>query len=372
MLSGIYSGMLSNGVRSVQANCPTANCTWPVTPSVAVCGACAESTYEPVGCDSTSMLCNYTLPSGHTTQLFNFVGQKIGIDGGEVGFQVIPSNFGSIFNREQGNRAYIMNLELFGLPLNYSIPVDQNTPPPRSLNLTNTECALWMCVQAYNTTMSNNIQHEEIVDVFDTVNGTVYRFNMQRTAKFQLPTVPRSQDSADESNFTIAFQAGKALEYLFVNTMQGNASLKPTLSSDLINRAWYVSTNASVWNPWIANLATSMTNVMRSTNSMSRDQYNGSQYELTVTVRWEWLVFPAALVAASLVYLLVIMFQTAASPVYSWKGSPLTMLLFELDQDISQEAHGQVEKQGGLLKTIGGTKVRMTREDGGIRKLHAC
>jgi hypothetical protein len=38
----------------------------------------------------------------------------------------------------------------------------------------------------------------------------------------------------------------------------------------------------------------------------------------------------------------------------------------------SQEAHGQVEKQGGLLKTIGGTKVRMLREDGGIRKLHAC
>jgi hypothetical protein len=48
------------------------------------------------------------------------------------------------------------------------------------------------------------------------------------------------------------------------------------------------------------------------------------------------------------------------------------MLLFELDRDISQEAHGQVEKQGGLLKTIGGTKVRMLREDGGIRKLHAC
>ena len=66
------------------------------------------------------------------------------------------------------------------------------------------------------------------------------------------------------------------------------------------------------------------------------------------------------------------MFQTAASLMYSWKGSPLTMLLFELDRDISQEALGQVEKQGGLLKTIGSTKVRMLREDGGIRKLHAC
>jgi hypothetical protein len=154
--------------------------------------------------------------------------------------------------------------------------------------------------------------------------------------------------------------------------MKGNVSIGPTAykpSSDLVYGAWNGSTNASAW---ISNLATSMTNVMRSTDTVSRDQYNGSQYELTVTVRWEWLTFPAALVVASLVYLLIIMFQTAASPVYSWKGSPLTMFLFELDRDISQEAHGQVEIQGGLMKTIGDTKVRMLREDGGIRELHAC
>jgi len=157
--------------------------------------------------------------------------------------------------------------------------------------------------------------------------------------------------------------------------MKGNVSIGPasnTHSSDLIYRVWYVGTNASAWDPWIVNVAASMTNVIRSSDFTSRDQYNGSQHELTVSVRWEWLTFPAALVTASLMYLLVIIFQTAASPVYSWKESPLTMLLFELHRNISHEAHGQVEEQGGLLKTIGGTKIRMSREDGGIRKLHAC
>jgi hypothetical protein len=79
---------------------------------------------------------------------------------------------GSISSREQDDRAYIMNSELFGLPFDFSISNPENAPLPRGLNLTNTECALWMCVQAYNTTISSNVQHDEIVEVFDNVFST--------------------------------------------------------------------------------------------------------------------------------------------------------------------------------------------------------
>lgn len=75
---------------------------------------------------------------------------------------------------------------------------------------------------------------------------------------------------------------------------------------------------------------------------------------------------------ASLVYLFVVMFQTAASPVYSWKGSPLTLLLFDVDSSIREASYGQFEKQDGLLKTIGDTRVHMVQHAGGMRKLHAC
>jgi hypothetical protein len=111
---------------------------------------------------------------------------------------------------------------------------------------------------------------------------------------------------------------------------------------------------------------------MRTTNSIPHDQYNGTQYGLAVVVRWTWLILPSALVAASLVYLLVVMFQTANSPVRSWKGSSLTLLLFKLDPSISQASHGQVDRQSGLLKSVGDTRVRMAAHTGGIRKLHAC
>lgn len=294
--------MLSSGVRPLQATCPTANCTWPVTPSVGVCGACTESTFGPMGCNATSMYCNYSLPSGQSTQLFNFVEDSIAVGGG-AGFQVVPSKMGSIFNREMGDRAYIMNLEIFGLPFGFNIPNSPYAPKPRGLNLTNTECALWMCVQAYNTTVTSNIQHDEIVDVFDSVNSTEYFLNLRQTADFQLSTVPGYLDPTNQTNFTVAFQAGRTLDNYFFNNMKGNVSIGPVVynpSSDLIYGAWNGSTNASAW---IANVATSMTNTMRSVDSVSREQYHGSQYELTVTVRWEWLVLPATLVAASLVYL---------------------------------------------------------------------
>ena len=163
---------------------------------MAVCGACAESAFESVGCNSTSRTCNYTLPSGQSTQLSNFLEETVAYGGG-AGFQVIPSLTGSIFSREQDDRAYIMNLELFGLPFDFSISNPEYAPLPRGLNLTNTECALWMCVQAYNTTISSNVQHDEIVEVFDKVNSTEYRFNYQQTTQSQLPAVPSYIDPAN-------------------------------------------------------------------------------------------------------------------------------------------------------------------------------
>jgi hypothetical protein len=379
--------MLGKDVGPVQASCPTANCTWPITPSVAVCGACAESAFVPQGCNTScsransdcrstpNMYCNYSLPSGNAVQLFDFVGQTMIPASNGAGFHVVPSFVGSKFKREQDERAYIANFELFGVPFGFSLPDNPNimsvpTPKPKSLDLKATKCALWMCVQAYNTSVFSNIQHEDITETFDSVNATNWLYSSEKS--FQLPTVPADLDRNGSTNFTVARQAAGTLETFFHNNLRGNVTLAPgqyESSSDLVYGVWNGSTNASLW---ISNVATSMTNAMRTADSISRDQHNGTQYGLAVVVRWNWLFLPAALVAASLVYLFVVIFQTANSPVRSWKGSPLTLLLFELDPSISQASYGQVDKQGGLMKSVGDTKVRMATHAGGIRKLHAC
>ena len=86
----------------------------------------------------------------------------------------------------------------------------------------------------------------------------------------------------------------------------------------------------------------------------------------------ERLVLLAALLLMSIVFLIIVMIRTTYSPVQNWKGSPLTLLLFDVDQDTKKVAYGQVDKHNGAQKAIGNTKVRLVKEDGGMRKFHAC
>jgi hypothetical protein len=188
---------------------------------------------------------------------------------------------------------------------------------------------------------------------------------------FQLSTVPTELGSDRSTNFTVSRDASRALESCFQRVLHGNVTVAGSFycfSSDLVFGAWNGSSNASAW---INNLAASMTKSLQVRHPITREQFNGQHYGLAVVVRWNWLILPAALIVASLVYLLVVMFQAAASPVHSWKVSPLTLLLFELDPSIREAVHGQVDKWGGLSKSISGTKIHMTTASGGIRKLHS-
>ena len=93
MLNAIYTGILTPAVQPVVAACPTGNCTWPLTPSLAICSSCKPSTYVKLGCSNfttcfTDMAifgnpggsstcfrtnyCNYSLPSGDYTSLRDF------------------------------------------------------------------------------------------------------------------------------------------------------------------------------------------------------------------------------------------------------------------------------------------------------------
>jgi hypothetical protein len=92
---------------------------------------------------------------------------------------------------------------------------------------------------------------------------------------------------------------------------------------------------------------------------------------LAVQVRWEWLAFPAALVLMSIVFLVMVMIRTAHSPIQSWKGSPLTLLLFDIDDDTRKLAYDKVNIHHGVRRAMGKTRVKLVQEKGGIRKFHA-
>jgi len=163
---------------------------------------------------------------------------------------------------------------------------------------------------------------------------------------------------------------GPYFNHLFNGTVIYEWGYGPAYTTDVMRSLW----NGSSSDPqgFIDNLATSMTNVVRSYNISRRPELNGTSFQLAITVRWEWLILPAALVFLSIIFLLTVMIRTANSSVASWKGSPLTLLLFDMDKDIVEAAYGNVDKRNGISDAIGQKKVRLVNGPGGVRKLRAC
>ena len=100
-------------------------------------------------------------------------------------------------------------------------------------------------------------------------------------------------------------------------------------------------------------------------------EYNGTGYQLGIVVRWQWIILPAALVLLSIIFLIAIIIRTAQSPASAWKGSPLTLLLFGVDQETKQGVYGHAERYRGIENAVSKRKVMLTGEPGRLWRFEA-
>src|ERR1700733_2874483 len=106
MKAAVYNGILGGNVTTLPALCQTGNCTWPITPTLAVCGECSKASYH-TSCDST--VCNYTMPAGTVTSVPPPSEYLFG-----MAFQV-NSTRGAIYDSRRSDRLYIANFDVFGV-----------------------------------------------------------------------------------------------------------------------------------------------------------------------------------------------------------------------------------------------------------------
>ncbi|KAK4956665.1 hypothetical protein LTR10_006192 [Elasticomyces elasticus] len=363
LIAAIYDGVLGGNVSPLKAPCPSGNCTWPLTPSLGVCGACSATTFTeecydacppsvaPSDCKKLpKLMCNYTLASGSRASLFNFSYPEPKL---WPGFQVV-SGQGARYHGPTDKRLYIANFDMIGAPY---------VPDPgdyyKKMEVEAWECGLWMCVQSYNTTVTST----EHLDVVATIQD-------QQTKPYTFP--PVNVSGHQPIKFNVSQHAVETLARYFNRSFNGVASLDQStaeLSSDLI---------AGVWNGtrdpqgWIDNVATSMTNVIRVTNSSIRTEFDGKAYQLGVSVRWLWLVLPAILVASSVLLLGTVMARTAYSDVGAWRGSPLTLLLLKVDQRFTEAGSRRLDEYHGPERAIGKERVRLVRSSDGSWALDSC
>lgn len=374
MLAAIYNGALSGGVPPIPPPCPSGNCTWPTTPSLAICGECNQMPYDLIGChdvdadsrdsygaydccDNNDSFCIYSLASGKTAVVYN-AAKYSPLSGAPPGFHSIATGFS-----ESDGKKYFYHADLFGLPygagrLISPIPIYH-------------QCSLWTCIQYYNTSVQSGLHYQELV----RSNSDFGPF-CNRDEEVWIPfgpldnTVPADQ----QYNYTSSAGAQSVVAKFFHDNMYGSINVSSTdggtYPNDLMRGIWNGTTDPKAW---IQDVATSMTNVIRSNSSLwQRDEYNGEQYELAVRVRWLWIILPATLVLSSIVFMTTVMIRTVHSPVRSWKGSPLTMLLFDLDIAIRNVASERIEQHNGVEEAVGGQTVRLVRIVDGRRWFEAA
>jgi hypothetical protein len=106
--AAIYNGILASNMSYIPVPCATGNCTWPVIPSLGICGSCTSLNWtmsgdcgaDPDTSSSNDSLCNYTLPDGQSL--------KIGYEDPINLFQVMRTE-GTIYNASSTTIPYILN-----------------------------------------------------------------------------------------------------------------------------------------------------------------------------------------------------------------------------------------------------------------------
>ncbi|KAF2422356.1 hypothetical protein EJ08DRAFT_682680 [Tothia fuscella] len=316
MKGAILNGLYTDNISPIAAVCPTGNCTWPKTSSLAVCGQCVRSSYrtecasEVSRIETHGSMCNYTMPSGSSMVIIQTDSTR-NVPLSYFGFKVTTGK-GGYFNQSLNKRLYLATFDLFGAPNYVNHAVFWPQEKWSNASTVSSECALWMCVQIYNITMQSGQQVQTVVSSFDDL------VNMSAIPSVFQP-LPADVNGADTTNFAVGYSSWFALSAYLAAQMNGTALLisQPLPSTDTIEVIWNATTNLD---GWIQNVATSITNIIRTDTPLSRAVFNGTAYQLAYVVRWEWLALPAALVLLSVLFWSAIIVKTARSPIEAWKG----------------------------------------------------
>ena len=206
-----YSAALSASSADTQEFCATGNCSWPITPSLAICGGCVDTTFT-LNCDES--VCNYTTASGAVASLSNF--KSLSSQG--VGFRVVKSK-GFHYQSAQLDQLHLSNFEAVGARANiYSTDFKNND------SIVAQECALWMCIQSFETWTVSSNQTTAVRETFAKINP----FNSTSARFISNVSFTPLQDSMNphpDASYNVYNPAIIALQTFFAGFFNGTVTL---------------------------------------------------------------------------------------------------------------------------------------------------
>ena len=360
MTAAVYSGIYGSSTPTQDLfTCPSGNCTYPLTPSLAVCGECRDVQSYVV--ETNEELGYWTPPYGPSIDALTVMNVT-----------------------STASASHTLTFQDAGMIIaafRYVNGTEDGTTPLAG------ECALWVCVQVYDASVTNGVLEQTVVRSFNrtashaSTNLTSSDDNgINQDYDFQIITSPGLiPGAAAHSTFNITPKALLGLQLkvppLFEGHMEagenglGGSGVVP--STDTMQALFDIAAPGS---PLISKLASSMTSSMRRNHAkwLTIDQtfslndsyvpplylapvYSGTAYRTVpkVHIVWPWIALPAAVVLFANLYLIYAMIKThwtrKTANVGVWKSSQIPLLYHGLDQT----SEDQLVLKLGSSPTIG-------------------
>ncbi|KAK3393681.1 hypothetical protein B0H63DRAFT_555011 [Podospora didyma] len=337
--AAVYSGIISTEIPMLTAPCETANCSWPLIPTLAACGGCTEIPISSK-CNQTARTCTFSTSSG--------VAIENPVDSTEhSSFKVSPSN-GSVHPMSSTNRAYFSVFDMLSLTQASS----------KEITVSGNECALWFCIQSYSISIKEGTQIEELAGNWSNV--ALNQGSGSRNSEYVFVDIPDELNVDNSTRYSVSYEAMTALRSFMTTITQGTVGTDFSsidYSSDWVEAMWN-ATGGSLPD-WINSFARSMTAEIRQ---------NGKLVPASISPKAKgmyWMLYPGLMILLSIYFLFHTIWASARDDVSAWKGGALPMLFCRVDDNIHDHVGDGMDVPNGLEERVGDIRVAMYRAENG-------
>jgi hypothetical protein len=355
MKAAIYNGIFnqSSSTESIPS-CSTGNCTFPLFDSLAFCSKCRNVTDKTflsghtTGMSSTGQfgtIANYTfsLPGNYTIMITAFLEE--GESDPLLYGPVMVSNFGMPENMAQsqlGMSNPISSLAVLQWPqieqLGYSGDYLKEMPQAW-------QCALYFCLQTYNTTVLKGVPEVDVVSITDietplpVIDQFPSDYDNTNDTTFQRPE--DSLIKGGNATFFIPDGTIAAMASYLNYTMSGSQAMQysETDEQDRWPNDVMQALNSTIdIAGMMSDLASSITTFMRQSDNRGNLPDTiatgiALKEETYVHVRWAWIALPVLDLLAAMIFLLVTIIRASRERIPVWKSSSLATLFTGLTED---------------------------------------
>lgn len=307
----------------IQFSCSSGNCNWTQFQSLGVCSSCSNVTANTIQSCYTvrfhiidSYSCNYTTSSGSELQL----------NTSQLGYSLETGTLFSINASKPDDGARLVKYAAINLTY-----IDQQTGGWEA-----TECSLSWCAKTYeNTTVVNGTLNLEPSSAVELTAGNVLRDSTGTVTAIQEFVVSQNETNfSGNRSFYINIDGYLTLTLYLIDILTTSRDIVSDVGGasgtgdSNIGVAIYAAGNVTNSS---ANIATSMTNAIRTTGNSTSTLGQTITSELYIYVHWWWLALPLAtfVLATALLVVLILLTERQRGPL--WKESALALLFHGLE-----------------------------------------